>query len=48
MITGAELDYVVWVQVNFGAGQENCGCKCTHCTHKFGALDYVDYSEKPG
>ena len=24
---------------NFGAGQENCGCKCTHCTHKFGALD---------
>ena len=20
---------------NFGAGQENCGCKCTH---KFGAL----------
>ena len=25
---------------NFGAGQENCGCKCTHCTHKFGALAY--------
>ena len=23
---------------NFGAGQENCGCKCTHCTNKFGAL----------
>ena len=23
---------------NFGAGQENCGCKCTHCTHKFGAI----------
>ena len=26
---------------NFGAGQENCGCKCTHCTHKFGALAYT-------
>ena len=25
---------------NFGAGQENCGCKCTHCTHKFGAIEY--------
>ena len=25
---------------NFGAGQENCGCKCTHCTHKFGAIAY--------
>ena len=24
---------------NFGAGQENCGCKCTHCTHKFGAIE---------
>ena len=21
---------------NFGAGQENYGCKCTHFTHKFG------------
>ena len=23
---------------DFGAGQKNCGCKCTHCTHKFGAI----------
>ena len=30
----------------FGAGQENCGCKCTHCTHKFGALDYP-FSNSP-
>ena len=28
---------------NFGAGQENCGCKCTHCTHKFGALNDIKY-----
>ena len=26
----------------FGAGQENRGCKCTHCTHKFGAIDYIN------
>ena len=25
---------------NFWWGQENCGCKYTHCTHKFGALVY--------
>ena len=28
---------------NFGAGQENRGCKCTHCTHKFGAIVYNTY-----
>ena len=25
----------------FGAGQKNCGCKCTHCTHKFGAIENI-------
>ena len=31
---------------NFGAGQENCGCKCTHCTPKFGALVYLTHFGK--
>ena len=31
---------------NFGAGQENCGCKCTHCTHKFGAIAYNSINKK--
>ena len=28
---------------NFGAGQENCGCKCTHCIHKFGAIVHASF-----